>query len=287
MSQQSSLLQRWSLHSLNRKSVLPPIPNCLTQFGLSLNEVRYSSRFGRTKSDVPFFRICISGTEREGSAAIFLSENFKQILVTSEEWHLDGTFKTCQKIDGVKQILTIMALAYDHLFPAATILMDRKTVDAYKAVLQAILSITPGVAAVCKKAASLGIRPLLRENEHAKKVVKMTMALPFLPANKIRAGFVAIQERAALHNVEEPLSIFLQYVETTWVRGKLTCKFLNSLRSDGTNERTAGALIVGACPEGEGERGEISLCGRRGSVTCRHVKGIVLSLAGIGGRNED
>ncbi|KAK3926619.1 Imidazole glycerol phosphate synthase subunit HisF [Frankliniella fusca] len=75
--------------------------------------------------------------------------------------------------------------------------------------------------AMCKKASKLGLRPLLssvtEEGKCAGKVVRMCMALPFLPAEKIAEGFTAIREysRREAQDVLEP---FLDYVDRTWLQ---------------------------------------------------------------------
>lgn len=73
-----------------------------------------------------------------------------------------------------------------------------------------------------KKSAKMGLRPLLQERpEDAGKTVRSCMALPFLPANKIDNGFQQVRAQAARQDYYAQLKPFLDYVEKTWINGKL------------------------------------------------------------------
>lgn len=73
-----------------------------------------------------------------------------------------------------------------------------------------------------KKSAKMGLRPLLQERpEDAGKTVRSCMALPFLPANKIENGFQQVRAQAARQDYYAQLKPFLDYVEKTWINGKL------------------------------------------------------------------
>jgi len=73
-----------------------------------------------------------------------------------------------------------------------------------------------------KKSAKMGLRPLLQERpEDAGKTVRSCMALPFLPANKIEDGFQQVRAQAARQDYYAQLQPFLDYVEKTWINGKL------------------------------------------------------------------
>lgn len=70
-----------------------------------------------------------------------------------------------------------------------------------------------------KKSRSLGYTNLLTNNGHAKKVVKMSMALPLLPQANIVEGLEAIEVYAEQNGLQDTMRQFLNYVRTTWVEG--------------------------------------------------------------------
>ncbi|XP_052130872.1 uncharacterized protein LOC113208726 [Frankliniella occidentalis] len=240
-----------------RNVVYPPLPKTLAEFCLSLDEPQYAERFGKTRDGKRYFRTWRTGSALEGTVAIFVSEHFEPMLSTSHCFQIDGHFKMSPNISDVYQQVTIMPVSYDHVFPAVTILMTRKTKAAYKMAFQCLKEEVPTInmphimsdfekgllgalreefpaahltgclfhldQAMCKKASKIGLRPLLNEDDPAGKargkVVRMCMALPFLPAEKIDEGFRAVRDHSRIQNYNE-LEPFLDYVERTWLQGK-------------------------------------------------------------------
>lgn len=74
--------------------------------------------------------------------------------------------------------------------------------------------------AMRKKARSLGMTHLLDQNAIAKKIVKMAMALPLLPQDRIDHGLQMIEIYAGQHNLVDSMARFFQYLRTTWIEGK-------------------------------------------------------------------
>ncbi|XP_034245775.1 uncharacterized protein LOC117647909, partial [Thrips palmi] len=237
----------------HRNNVFPPIPKSLEDLGRTLEDPQYKNRFGDTKDGKPYFRVCKTGTAREGTIAVFISGHLEHLLTSSECFHIDGHFKTTPSVKDCYQLITIMAVAYDHVFPVVSALMTRKTKEAYKMLFKSVKELCPGIRmphimsdfekglcgalreefpettltgclfhvdqAMCKKSAKLGLRPLLQENQAAGEVVRMCMALPFLPHDKIDNGFKEVKEHSELQEFHEEVKPFLEYVDKTWIKG--------------------------------------------------------------------
>lgn len=77
--------------------------------------------------------------------------------------------------------------------------------------------------AVFRYASKQGLRPKMKDDENVRKVVKMAMALPLLPASQIREGFDVIRRRCnpATLAVAPLLTRFLAYIKRQWIDGKL------------------------------------------------------------------
>lgn len=79
---------------------------------------------------------------------------------------------------------------------------------------------------MCKWTIRFGLAPLLGDNDDMGKVVRMCMALPFLPEERIVVAFQDVrayaQTKAFYHQIEP----FLDYVNQTWLLGKISLKFL-------------------------------------------------------------
>ncbi|XP_034244893.1 uncharacterized protein LOC117647297 [Thrips palmi] len=178
----------------------------------------------------------------------------EDLLSTSTHFHIDGHFKMTPNVKDCYQLVTIMAVAYDEVFPVVSALMTRKTTAAYKLLFRSVKEMFPNFnmrhimsdyekglvravkeefpgstmtgclfhidQAMSKKCASLGLRPLLKEKpDDAGKTVRMCMALPFLPAEKIEQGFQEVKAKAAREEFHAQLKPFLDYVERTWING--------------------------------------------------------------------
>lgn len=58
---------------------------------------------------------------------------------------------------------------------------------------------------------NLGYLRFVNENQNARRVVCMAMALPLLPAQNMKEGLQAIREEAARHNLQ--MDTFFSYIQ--------------------------------------------------------------------------
>jgi hypothetical protein len=70
---------------------------------------------------------------------IFFSTTSMEIMRDSDNWHIDGTFKTCPKI--FYQLVTIQCVIKTQILPTVYALMERKNKDAYMTLLTQVKSI--------------------------------------------------------------------------------------------------------------------------------------------------
>ncbi|KAE8740478.1 hypothetical protein FOCC_FOCC014006, partial [Frankliniella occidentalis] len=131
-------------------------------------------------------------------------------------------------------------------------MMSRKTKVAYKMVFQNLKDLVPGIRlpkvmsdfekallgalreefpnavltgclfhcdqAMCKWTIRFGLVPLLEVNDDMGKIVRMCMALPFLPPERIIQGFEDVNEYARGKAFYEQIEGFLNYVNQTWLQ---------------------------------------------------------------------
>lgn len=98
-----------------RNKVYPPLPTSLEDLGRLLEDPRYAERFGTSTDRKPFYRRCQTGTAREGTVLMLISENMKGLMTTSECFHVDGHFKMTPNVPGLYQMLTIMPVSFNHV----------------------------------------------------------------------------------------------------------------------------------------------------------------------------
>lgn len=94
----------------HRRITIPVIPDTILQFVEEVQE--YSETFLQVHGELFF-----SGVVGEGDeiAAIFFPPQLKNILVCSDEWHMDATYKTVPNKPKLRQLFTIMAIYNDQV----------------------------------------------------------------------------------------------------------------------------------------------------------------------------
>lgn len=89
-----------------RKKVQPGVPQSLSFFGETCQQ---NPRYGFVDG-LPF---CRGSIGPEGAVSVlFVSEQMKNLLSTTRELHIDGTFKTRPRHPKSGQLLTIIAIQY-------------------------------------------------------------------------------------------------------------------------------------------------------------------------------
>lgn len=91
----------------------PLLPTNAIHYSDLLKSEEWRGRYGTCLNGTLFFRENIIVADK--SNLIFISENLKNLLATSQELHIDGTFKTVPSVRGLKQLLVVMAIAHDHV----------------------------------------------------------------------------------------------------------------------------------------------------------------------------
>lgn len=93
-----------------RRKFSPAIPETIEEYGKLLRD--FSNRY-ETVDGEPFFSGVVG--EPGNSSAVFIVQPLMYILCNSNEWHVDGTFKTVPGKPHAHQLFTIMAVYHDHV----------------------------------------------------------------------------------------------------------------------------------------------------------------------------
>ena len=73
------------------------------------------------------------------------------------------------------------------------------------------------VQAVWRKVQHVSLQTAYGEDADMHKIIKMLLALPFLPDEHIPPAFTYLQGKAATDQLNE----LMRYVETTWINGRI------------------------------------------------------------------
>ncbi|XP_039299557.1 uncharacterized protein LOC120355276 isoform X1 [Nilaparvata lugens] len=234
-----------------RKLNFPRLPTSAIDFADMLKAEEWA-RFSETLDGKKFFidNIVVGGW----SNLVFVSENTKHLLSTAEELFFDGTFKTVPSVPGLAQLFIVNAVAFDHAFPVAYVLMERRSYACYKAALQLVKQFAPDISPRLMSDFEAGLIRALREtfplsdisgcwwhfsncilkrvkkyrlviaaknDENVKKVIHMCMCLPLLPAGQIEAGLTAIGQHAIQTitdaDYKQKLITITEYIAAQWI----------------------------------------------------------------------
>ncbi|KAE8745172.1 hypothetical protein FOCC_FOCC008238 [Frankliniella occidentalis] len=117
-----------------RLETYPEIPQTLEELSAALLDVN-NAHIIQTEGDD--FIYAGSVTARDGSHhVIFMSEEQKWILGEAEVLHADGTFKSRPATPRSSQLFCIVTTWETHVVPLCWVLMERRTISAYRAVFQ-------------------------------------------------------------------------------------------------------------------------------------------------------
>lgn len=100
------------------------IPDSLLELGQLLALPR-NSKYAQTNRNQPFFLGSISNPN-EGTSVIFGSQKFMNMLLTAQEYHVDGTFKVRPTVPPSRQLLTVMTMYYGKVKPFCLFLRKLK-----------------------------------------------------------------------------------------------------------------------------------------------------------------
>ncbi|XP_064636946.1 uncharacterized protein LOC135493499 [Lineus longissimus] len=193
-----------------------------------------------------FFKADINVRDRRHF--IFATDEQIHLLSKAKTWYADATFKLCRS--PFKQLFSINAFVKSgedtKQLPLAFALMSGRKKRNYKAILQRLKEIVgevrvdnividfesamwgafrrvfPGInitgclfhwtQAIWRKVQELGLQTAYANDRNAHDYIKKLMALPFLPADRIREIFDVMKTRAT----SQPLSQLVTYIENTW-----------------------------------------------------------------------
>lgn len=94
----------------SRRATLNAIPRTLIEFGNMMAQ----SPMRLTISGESFFRATITDPVG-GTSLVFSSPKFVSVLSQARELHLDGTFKVRPNMPPSRQMLTVMAMHFNHV----------------------------------------------------------------------------------------------------------------------------------------------------------------------------
>jgi len=94
-----------AMSKARKKDGYPAVPQTIEEYVSLITE--HKERFGRIY-DSDFFSCTVQSGGEKG--VVFVVEQLKEVLLNSEELHMDGTFKCAPKKPKLKQLFTIMAM---------------------------------------------------------------------------------------------------------------------------------------------------------------------------------
>lgn len=93
-----------------RRAMNPPIPETIDMYAEDI--IKYHQRYGQVNGK-PFYSATV-GKEGERSI-IFMNQDLNNLMLDCQELHVDGTFKILPRKPNCRQLMTIMAVAHDHV----------------------------------------------------------------------------------------------------------------------------------------------------------------------------
>jgi hypothetical protein len=212
------------------------------------------------------------------SALIFIHEASTNRLHKVIKVNFDGTFLVCPH--PFKQLWTVLGEIEGRLFPLFSVLMNSKTTDLYRVVLQKIKEMFPafqpqhamgdfeiaprtalreafqGIHIVgCqfhlannlyKKVGQLELRGLYASDPQFKKWIRAIMALPFLPARLIAQTFEILKQQIAGFpaEVQPKMQTFQKYFKKVYLTQNTADDISIYRLSRGTNNEQEGYHAV-------------------------------------------
>ena len=232
---------RRNIRSARQLRNLPPLPNNIAEIPVLPNEFQ-------TTTNGEQFLFFDSGAGNVNRIIAFASIQARQLLVESDNWYADGTFKVCPGV--FYQLYTFHAQRAGRIFPCIFALLPNKTEITYRRLMDAISNLTNGRAPddilidfergalnainevfpdtnvkgcffhLCSnvwkhvQAAGLQVR-YLEEPEFALQL-RMLTALAFLPPQNVTAGFVSVCNEIR-RNFGDAAEELLAYFEDTYI----------------------------------------------------------------------
>ena len=126
----------------DRRGTYPPPPeNCA-----SADQFMTSEQY-RDKQFAQYYQGLVSGNEEEHALIFAHPQNLSKLDENTKQISADGTFRTAPslKVGRLYQILIIMAMYKDHMFPVVKAIMTNKTRCLYDAVFSKVKSLLPEI----------------------------------------------------------------------------------------------------------------------------------------------
>ncbi|RZF34654.1 hypothetical protein LSTR_LSTR012736 [Laodelphax striatellus] len=244
-----------------RKSATAPQPASAIEFDMLLKSEQWSVKFSKTlNGNKTFYRGNV--IEGRNNNLVFISENTKEILQSTQELHVNATLKTVSTVPQLKHLLVVHAICFGHAFPVAFALMEKKTYASYNKIFELLKKLLPSTKpktiisdfeagllralnctfpdaaisgcwwhysyCILKRMSKIGLVMAARNDANVMRVIHMCMCLPLLPAVQIEAGLVEIQNHTSLQEVaeREKLDMIFAYINDQWI-GKVGAAHLS------------------------------------------------------------
>ncbi|RZF38703.1 hypothetical protein LSTR_LSTR011013 [Laodelphax striatellus] len=81
----------------------------------------------------------------EDFSVVYFAKHLREILASSKEWHMDGTFKTVLRQPRLQQLFTIMAIYNDQAIPIVFCLMTARTATLYEKIFCHLMENIPNL----------------------------------------------------------------------------------------------------------------------------------------------
>lgn len=73
--------------------------------------------------------------------------------------------------------------------------------------------------AVCRNVRSQGLHAIVRDNDNARRIVRLCMAIPLAPPNRLQEALNSIIMEARRLRLDNEFLNFFQYIRNTWIIG--------------------------------------------------------------------
>ncbi|KAK3932642.1 putative WRKY transcription factor protein 1 [Frankliniella fusca] len=165
----------------------------------------------------------------------------------------DATFYARPNQPDSAQLYTLVTVRDNHILPLASALMESRSQMAYRDLLMFIRRILPDLdpdfcmtdfeiaqqnaildvfprarlsgclwhysRAVCRNVRSLGLHAIVRDNQNARRIVRLCLAIPLSPPGRLFEALNAVVMEARRLNLQEQFTDLFNYLRATWIEG--------------------------------------------------------------------
>lgn len=182
---------------------------------------------------------------------VFLSDRVIEGFAQINFLFGDATFYSRPNNPESAQLYTFVSMRDNHVVPLCHALMESRSAQAYQALFQFFRQLAPNVdpeyvvtdfevaqlqalravfpltrhsgclwhyaRAVCRNVRSLGLHAVVRDNDNARRILRLSMSIPLVPPNRIQEALNAIIVEARRLFLFNEFEGFFNYIRTTWI----------------------------------------------------------------------